>query len=392
MSEPTTHNIVILGGSFAGLPTAHGLLKALPAVKKATNKDYKVILVSNSSHFWFSVGAPRAMLKPFPNDIMDSFVPISKGFFKYPSSDFEFVFGDVTAVDTDSKNISYKAKNENDEVAERTSALRYDTLVIATGATGPSPLYSLHGSHVPTLNAYKDLHARVPGAKSVMVVGGGTAGVETAGELAYMYGKGTKEPKEIIIYSGAPRLLMGLQPGIGAKAENILESMGVQVVHGVRSESTTVLPSGQTEIKMNNGETKTVDVLIVATGRRPHAPFLPATIPVNDAGKIETDAYLRVPSLKGVYAVGDVSSQSNGTAMFVNFSTPVVIGNIVAELSDKGVGKEYKPLTTKDMALVPVGPQDGVGAVFGWKVPAWFVKMAKGKTMMFSQAVSTVMG
>ena len=54
--------------------------------------------------------------------------------------------------------------------------------------------------------------------------------------------------------------------------------------------------------------------------------------------------------------------------------------------------KPYKPLTTKETQLVPVGPDQGVGAAFGWWLPSMLVKMAKSKTFMFDQALKTVMG
>ena len=392
MTGSKVHNIVILGGSFSGIGAAHGLLKALPGMKKDTGKDFKVTMVSNSSHFWFSVAAPRAMIKPFPDDIMDSFVPISKGFSKYPSTDFEFIFGEITSLNSSGKIVEYKSKNETEELAPTPSQISYDTLLLATGSQGPSPLYSLHGSHVPTLDAYKDLHARVPKAKSVMIMGGGTAGTETAGEFGHLYGKNSKEPKELSIYSGTDRLLAGLQPKIGARAQEILDGMGVKTVHMTRLESSKVLPSGQTEAKLDNGETKIVDILIIATGRKANAPFLPSSIPTNRTGHVESDAFLRVPSVDSVYATGDVSSQSNGGLMFVHFGTPVLVGNMVADLSGKGKAKEYKPMTTKDMQIVPLGPQEGTGAIFGWKIPSFMVKMIKGKDMMISKAMETVMG
>ena len=392
MAASNTHNIVILGGSYSGMGAAHGLLKALPAMRKYAGKDFKVIIVSNSTHFWFSVGAPRAMLKPYPKDLMDSFIPISKGFSKYPSSDFEFVFGEITSIDTNAKDVLYKAKNENDEIAGATSNLHYDSLIIASGSRGPSPLFSLHGSHVATLEAYKDMHVKVPAAKSIFVMGGGSAGVETAGELGYLYGKNTKEPKDVTIYSGADRLLAGLQPHIGAKAEEILNGMGVKVVHKVRLESENVLPSGQTEVKFDNGETKNLDLLIVATGRQPYAPFLPSSISTDKRGRIESDAFLRVKDQESIYSTGDVSSVSPGGLIFVMFATPILVGNVVADLTGKGKAKEYKPMTEKDMQIVPLGPETGTGAIFGWRLPGFAVKMMKSKDMMWSKAMQNVMG
>lgn len=139
-------------------------------------------MISNSTHFWFSVGAPRAMFIPYPKDIMDSFIPIEKGFKQYPAGTFDFVHAEITGVEGEKKTVLYKLKNEKDETAANTETASYDSLVLATGSKGPSPLYSYQGSHVPTLDAYKDIQSRLPSAKSIMIVGGGTAGTETAGE------------------------------------------------------------------------------------------------------------------------------------------------------------------------------------------------------------------
>src|ERR1700722_9692024 len=92
--------VVILGASFAGLKIAHSLLKTtLPAVK-----DLKVILVSPTTHAYFNLAAPRAIV---PGQIPDEKIlaPIEPGFSKYPSSNFEFVIGAAKSVDPASKRV-----------------------------------------------------------------------------------------------------------------------------------------------------------------------------------------------------------------------------------------------------------------------------------------------
>ena len=397
MASSNPHNIIVIGSSYAGLGIAHKLLKELPSLEKETGKKFKVTMMSNSTHFWFSVGAPRAMLKPYPKDIMDSFIPVSKGFSQYPSSAFDFVFAEVTSLDTSKREVLYKAKsqqNDREEVAPEISTRHYDTLVLATGSSGPSPLYSVHGSHLPTLNAYKDVQARLPDAKSIIVVGGGTAGTETAGELGHLHGKSTKSPKDITILSGNERLLTGLRPSIGAKAEEFLAKMGVKVVHNVKLESQTALPNGKTQVKLSDGETKEVDLLLVATGRKPVSGWLPASIPLSKSGQVECDDYMRVSSQKSTWVSGDLASISNGGLIYLQTMTPCLAGNIIADLKGKGQAamKPHKPMTTKEMQVVPVGPEKGVGAVMGWWMPSFAVTMLKGKNMFFPNAIKGVMG
>ena len=397
MASSDPHNIVILGGSYAGMGVAHKLLKDLPSLEKEAGKRFKVTMISNSTHFWFSVGAPRAMLRPYPKDIMDSFIPISKGFSQYPSSAFDFVFAEISSLETSKREVLYNLKsqqNETEEVASETSTMHYDTLVLATGSKGPDPLYSYHGSHLPTLNAYKDVQGRLPGANSVMVVGGGSAGTETAGELGYLHGKSTKSPKNITILSGNQRLLPALRASIGAKAEEFLTKMGVKVVHNVKLDSQTELPDGKTQVKLSNGETEEVDLLLVAVGRKPVSDWLPSSIPLTKSGQVECDGYMRVSSQPATWVTGDLASISNGGLIYLQTMTPCLAGNIIAELKGKGqeAMKLHQPLTTKEMQFVPVGPEKGVGALFGWAAPSFMVTMVKGKNMFFPNAMKGVMG
>lgn len=384
MSDP--HNIVILGGSYSGLAVAHGLLKALPGLKTQTGNSFKVTMITNSTHFWFSVGAPRAMFIPYPKDVMDSFIPIEKGFKQYPSGLFDLVHAEITGVDTEKKTVLYKLKSEKEETAPDISTIPFDSLVIATGSKGPSPLYSYHGSHVPTLDAYKDIQSRLPSAQSIMIVGGGTAGTETAGEIGHLHGKKTSSPKDITILSGHERLLKGLRPSIGQRAQEFLQGMGVKVEHNLKLTDSNDLGNGTTEVTLSDGSTRTVDMLLVATGRKPASSYLPSPL-LDDQGRVICDACTRVPSLKNVWVTGDLAQNSPGGILYIQFASPTTVGNIVAELGGKGKVKEYKPLTTKETQFVPVGPDYGVGAAFGWWIPSAVVRMVKGKTMFFPNAI-----
>ena len=389
----STHDVVILGASYSALGAGHGILKQLPALKKKTGKSYKVIFITNSTHFWFSVGAPRAMLKQYPKDIMDSFIPVKTGFEQYSSELYEIVHAEITGLETGKKEVSYKLKDDKDGFISDTKTIHFDTLLIATGSTGPSPLYSYHGSYVPTLEAYRDVQARLPNAKTVLVVGGGSAGTETAGELGHLHGKKTSSPKDISILSGNDRLLPGLRPAIGKRAQEMLEEMGVKVEHNLRVKDRKNLENGSTQITLSDGSIRTVDLLLMATGRKPASSWIPLSLLDSDS-KVTVDEYNRVPSVNGIFAGGDIASNSPGGIIYIKFNTPTLVNNILAELdpSPKQNIKPYKPLTTKDMQLVPVGPEQGVGAAFGWWLPSMVIKMAKSKTFMFDQAIKTVMG
>jgi NADH dehydrogenase FAD-containing subunit len=178
--------VLILGASFAGIKVAHSLLKTtLPQVK-----DLKVILVSPSTHAYWNLASPRAII---PGLIPDEklFAAIEPHFTKYPAGHFEFVLGRATAVDPESKKVDIQTESGLRQIP-------YDTLVVATGASavGGGP-WKAHGSYQEALDNLHTTQERVKRAKSIVVGGGGVTGVETAGELGFEYGRN----KEITLVS-----------------------------------------------------------------------------------------------------------------------------------------------------------------------------------------------
>ncbi len=78
LSSRTMKNIVILGGSFAGISSAHRILK-----QAGKSAPLKITLVSPNTHFYWSMAAARGLV---PGQISDEdlFRPIAEGFKQYP--------------------------------------------------------------------------------------------------------------------------------------------------------------------------------------------------------------------------------------------------------------------------------------------------------------------
>lgn len=385
------YNITILGGSFAGLSIAHYLLRhTIPALEASNeSRKYKVTLITPSTHFFFKVGAPR-LCSPQLASIDKAFIPIDDGFKNYPSDRFHFVQGEATALDHDQKTISVTLTDSSETV---TAA--YDTLVLATGTTSTSALWTLHGSHLTSRAAFKDLLLRLPTAHSITIVGGGPAGVETAGELAAQYGRS----KAITLLSGTTRLLHRLPPRAGRDAAAYLARLGVTVRHDLRLSSSSAIDAatGRTRLALSDGSTQTVDLFIDATGGKPNSAFLPAAW-LTASGHVATDGgTLRATAAgtRGVYAVGDVASYSLGSIFDVNNAIAPLASSILVDLAagtaSAATQKIHKQSRTTTQ-LVPIGPNGGVGLLFGWRVPSWFVWLIKARTYFFEKAEALVMG
>ena len=176
----TMKNIVILGGSYAGVSTAHRIFKQ---TAKARN-SFKITLVSPDTHFYWSMASPRGLV---PGQLTDEdlFQPIAAGFTQYPARQFEFVLASAKSLNVEARNVKISLSGST---AGYEKKLDYDFLILATGshAREGTPFKGL-GSTKATKDALHDFQARVQRAQTIVVAGAGVTGVETAGELAFEY-------------------------------------------------------------------------------------------------------------------------------------------------------------------------------------------------------------
>lgn len=172
-----SHEIVVIGANIAGISAAHYLLKhTIPTLQDANKSaTYKLTLISPSTHFFWKIGAPRALINSELIPFSKVFKPIEDGFKQYPKDKFTFVIGSAVGVDQAQRTVTVQTADSG------TKTVSYSALVIATGTTSTSPLWTLHGSHEKTVSSMEELHAALPKASTILIAGGGPAGVETAG-------------------------------------------------------------------------------------------------------------------------------------------------------------------------------------------------------------------
>ena len=181
-------NIVIIGGSYAGIHTAHRIFK-----ESKNSGRFKITLIAPNTHHYWNLASPRAVV---PGQLTDEelFRPIAPGFSRYPKEQFEFILATAEGVDFTARKISIRG-------AFGVKIIDYEFLILATGSSMPSNLpFKLLGSTEETKTALHDLQAGISKAKTIVVAGGGVSGVEIAGELGEAYG----QQKEIILVRSQP--------------------------------------------------------------------------------------------------------------------------------------------------------------------------------------------
>lgn len=177
-TDMVAQNIVVVGANIAGINTAHYLLKhTVPALEAdQPSNTYKVTLISPSTHFFWKIGAPRTLASPDLIPFSKIFKPIEDGFKEYPADHFSLVIGSAVGLDEGSQTLTIQNAQSSSK-----STINYTALVLATGTTSTSPLWTLHGSHETSVAAMRELHTSLPKASTILIAGGGPAGVETAG-------------------------------------------------------------------------------------------------------------------------------------------------------------------------------------------------------------------
>jgi NADH dehydrogenase FAD-containing subunit len=318
----STETILILGGSFAGIGAAHFCLKhVIPSLPKKDGVTYNLTLVNPSKDLYWRFAAPRACASKEMMPAKKIFYPIEPAF-TYAFPKFKFVQGMATHVDPAGQTVSVTT-NEGEQ-----QLIQYAALVIATGFSTPSPLFTQQTNAAALEDVYDAFQADLKNAKTVVIGGGGAVGVETAGEVGeILNGKpgfmasAPKNPKaKVTLVCGDKKLLPVLREAIGQTAQQYLKRVGCEVVYNTKVVSANKLGESEgakTKVELSNGESIEADIYIDATGSRPNTGFLPKEW-LGDRNKVATNPKtLRVdnPSAQRVYVVGDVGSHTRGGVM-----------------------------------------------------------------------------
>ncbi|KAK3942909.1 hypothetical protein QBC46DRAFT_352001 [Diplogelasinospora grovesii] len=409
--------IIILGGSYAGLSTAHYLLKhILPSLPTS---DCQIVLVSPSEEVFCRPACPRALISDdmFPQDKL--FVSIPASFSQYPEDRFRFVQGTAVSLDHVKRTVDITIHPSNPNLNPEMLVVTYEALVIATGASTPSPLlgFTPNNTHTDPATVLRQnwssfrtqLHTYT--AKSIIIAGGGPAGVEVAGELGeHLNGPPSwvswlrpaqRSPKvPITLLTAGDRILPALRPTIAKTAEGYLARVGVSVVKNARVVSVTQVQGGNTTDKdgtaeggqsvavvLEDGRVLSGDIYIPCTGTRPNTAFIRDELLTGD-GRVDTNPQtLRVEKggVVRVYAIGDASNYARPAVHNILSAVPVLCANMKLDLLKVSGGAEQEAdgrVFKEDISetqLVPIGRSKGVGAAMGYRLPSWLIWAIKGR-------------
>jgi dihydrolipoamide dehydrogenase len=171
-------------------------------------------------------------------------------------------------------------------------------VVLAPGSVPRTiPGFEVDGRLVLTSDEFLDLD-RLPA--SVAIIGGGVIGCEFASLLSDL---GT----QVTLLEALPDLLSGCDPEVAAVVARSFRKRGIAIHTGTAVTGHTPNGSGTT-VHFGDGQSVTVDAVIVSVGRRPLTDGIvepAAAVEVDQRGFVVIDEWQRTTAAR-VWAVGDV--------------------------------------------------------------------------------------
>ena len=354
--------LVIIGAGFAGMYAALSAAR-LRDFRGASPEDLEIALVSPEPTL---VVRPR-LYESNPETLSAPLLDVLEAI------DVVYVQGSVDTVDAQSRTVQIVTGNGT------YMPLSYDRLVVATGSRlfRPNvPGLAEQGFSVDSLDDAvaldKHLHSlakRPPtkGRNTVVVVGGGFTGIETATELP-------RRLREILGNEASIRVIIverndAIAPDMGEEARPVIEEalrkLGVETCLG-----TGVASLDESGVALSSGEHVETQTVIWAAGMRAAPLTQQISAGRDNLGRLMVDRDLRVPGVDGVFATGDAACavcDDDGTYALMSCQHATRMGafagnNAAAEL----LGVATKPYHQK--AYVTCLDLGEAGALFtrGW--------------------------
>jgi NADH:ubiquinone reductase (H+-translocating) len=372
--------IVIVGGGFAGVAVARRLERRL------RRGEAEIVLLSRENYSLFTPMLPEVTSGEL--EVRHVVTPI-----RAQLRASQFILADVDEIDVHARRVTYRHV-----LTGRGIVQPYDQVVLALGSSTSDfglPGVADHTWALKTLDDADALRnhlvwlleladtiedeARRDRLLTLVVVGGGFTGVETAGEIVELFRSVLRFYKrlegrclKVILVEAGPVLLAGLPAKMGEYSRRILEQRGVEVLTG--DGVTAVDERGLT---LQSGRRIESETIVWSAGVKPSPSIAKIDLAKTKRGAIETGSDMRVAGVDGAWALGDCAAIPDGegglypmTAQHAIREGPALADNIVAVLR----GAPTKPFRYRTLGMMAaLGGRKAVAQVPGNRVITGFV-------------------
>lgn len=226
-------NVVMIGASFAGYHAARCLASSLPT-------GYRVVIIEKNTHLQVTWLLPRFSV--VPGHEHKAFVPYGPYLSAVPKGSYEWVrdTAEQIIVDDDGRG--------NVQLGSGTT-IDFEYLVVATGASATLPSRVGVTTKKHGMELMKMEQDKLVAATDVVVLGGGPAGIELAGDAKSRY----PEKNVTLVHSRETLLNDTFGPTLAKRALEELQKVGVSVKLGERIDVQGVEKTGS--VQLHSGET-----------------------------------------------------------------------------------------------------------------------------------------
>lgn len=302
--------VVIVGGGAAGISTATHL--------RRRDENVEIVILEKNKEFGVSTCALPYLLSgqiAEPEDIIGATVEQMRQIFKID------VKPEHEVIDIDRKNKILTVEGK--------TPISYDKLVLATGAVQLRPdIEGVLGDNIFTIRDLRSVdkiktYYQTTGARKVLILGGGSVGLETAEAFVRLGAK-------VCVVESAPHLMPYFDPEMMRRIENHLQKFGVRLYLGKN-----VTAFCDTYAQLDNGTQVKYDLAIIATGVRPDVKLpIMANINLGHSGGILVNDYMQTND-PDIFAAGAdvefVNSVTGQPERWPSAPRAVVQGNIIAD-------------------------------------------------------------
>ncbi|KAJ2917714.1 hypothetical protein MD484_g2705, partial [Candolleomyces efflorescens] len=365
-------NIVIVGGG----PFGASVAKAISSASNFDTTRYRLILVTSRPFFVHLPALVRTSVTSIGN-LEDEVLMPYDNFLKGKG---EVKVGTVT---------SFTEEKEGGEVTlESGEKIPYSVLVLTPGSIWEGPL-NLPVSESDIRRHFATWRSTFEKATDIVLVGGGSVGIEFAGEIKDFY-----PAKRVTLVHGQQQLLNDTYPN--RYRDPLLTSVrkiGADVILGDYVDDTE--PSSDGTITTRKGKQLHADLVIPTRGGRPNTSTISASLGADvltSTGHVKVHPTLQLPGHPRIFAGGDVIEwNEQKQAGKASAHAPVIAKNVLAILAN-GTGTTdgltlYKGAT--EMIVTTVGRGGGVsyfGVLWGLVFGDWFSRLIKSKGLVIEMA------
>jgi NADH:ubiquinone reductase (H+-translocating) len=305
--------VIIIGAGFGGLYAAREL----------ANTPVEVLLIDRKNYHTFTPLLYQvATCGLDPSEIA---YPVRSIFYDKPNVHFRM--GEVLDIDLEHQEVRVRANGQ-----EQTEA--YDYLIVAAGSVtnffGNQALeqtaFSLKDvseavdvrNHVLRLfekAAWTDDEAECRALTTLVVVGGGPTGLETAGALHELYNYVLRKEygdleAHVVLVEALDRLLLAFPEPLQAAAYRQLTDLGVEVILG-----NAVAEAGEDYIRLQDGREIRTRTIIWSAGVKASPLAAMLNVELQRGGRIPVDNTMAVAGHTNIYAVGDIAYLEDAEGM-----------------------------------------------------------------------------